>query len=465
MKNTGKQRRSDAVLFGLTAVLFAALAFLTVALIMLYGRNTSAGNIPFNLDRLTSADSQADKAEIRDALLPEFIGITTGGKRYGISASSAVMTDLYGELAGTISETLIHSNAKASDEAYWLSCEDAAESIYIRYHSQLPDVVIGIFADANSGITNTRDRTLAYVYEMFILPSRGGTKTSEAVVRSIAGDVYVYRVENASFSLVSADLTKYIRSYTSSMKEFIFSYGEYATESPTEPVFVEPVSTRNILTTDGTAFLIRNSQLSITRLMRVFGLNPNKLLSSHEEPSGKLSYTDRSGILYLEKSAFEYRAADDGGVEVTDIIGYTDKIGLSEYIAAVYGVMGKIDAIESHCAGGNADLYLMDISSDGREVSMKFEFFFDNILVIGTEPALTVTFKDGKMTYARLFTVTVKSVNTRFESFNEWWFIDNLAKDGVVAQNVGLVYRSDYISDSVCAEWRAITKNTAARSR
>ena len=81
MKNTGKQRRSDAVLFWLTAVLFAALAFLTVALIMLYGRNTSAGNIPFNLDRLTSADSQAERAEIRDALLPEFIGITTGGKR------------------------------------------------------------------------------------------------------------------------------------------------------------------------------------------------------------------------------------------------------------------------------------------------------------------------------------------------------------------------------------------------
>lgn len=465
MKNTGKQRRGDAVLFGLTAVLFATIAFLTVALIMLYSRNTSEENIPFDLDRLTSADSQAERAEIADALLPEFIGITTVGKRYGISVSSAVMTDLYGELSETISETLVYSNAKKSDEEYWLSCADATESVYIRYHSQLPDVVVGVFADVCAGNTTTRDRTTSYVYEMFILPSHSGAKTSEVVVRSIAGEVYVYRESNASYALMTADLAKYTRSYTSSMKEFIFSRGEYATTSPTEPIFVEPVSTRNILTTDGTAFLIKGSQASITRLMRVFGLNPNKLLSSHEEPSGKLSYTDRSGILYLEKSAFEYRAADDGGVAVTDIIGYTDTIGLSEYIAAVYGLMNKIDDIESHCAGGSADLYLVDISSDGREVSMKFEFFFDNILVIGTEPALTVTFKDGKLTYARLFTVTVKSVNTRTESFNEWWFFDNLAKDGAVAQNVGFVYRSDYISDAVCAEWRADVKNTAARSR
>ncbi|MBE6626528.1 MAG: hypothetical protein E7628_05040 [Ruminococcaceae bacterium] len=465
MKNTGKQRRSDAVLFGLTAVLFAVLAFLTVALIMLYNSNTSQEDIPFDLDRLTSDDSMANKAEIADALLPEFIGITVGGNRYGISASSAVMTDLYGEVSGLISETLVYSNAERSGEAYWLSCADADESMYIRYHSQLPDVVIGMFADASSDRTSIRDYALAYVYEMFIIPSRDGTKTGEAVVRSIGGDVFVYRVENASMGIMAEDLTKYIRSYTSSMKEFIFSDGEYVTDSPTEPVFIETVTTRNILTTDGTAFLIKNSQSSIYQLMRVFGLNPNKLLSSHEEPSGKLSYTDRSGILYLEKSAFEYRAADDGGVAVTDIIGYTDGIGLSEYIAAVYGLMNKIAAIESHCAGGSADLYLVDISSDGREVSMTFEFFYDNILVIGTEPALTVTFRDGKLTYARLFTVTVKSVSTRSESFGEWWFFDRLAKDGTVVQNVGLVYRSDYISDSVRAEWRAVTKASATRNR
>ncbi len=454
MKNTGKQRKSDTVLFALTVALFAALVFLTSALIMLYSRSTSEGDIPFDLDRLTSDDSSGGAAEIADAILPEFIGITTGGKRYGISGSSAVMADIYGELSYTVSETLLSENCRQGDESFWLSCAELADSVYIRYHSELPDVMIGLFADAAADTAHTRDRVNAYIYEMFILPSEDTSGTATVAVRSVAGEVFIYSEEEAENGLMTAELGKYTRSYTSSMKEFVFSMGEYGTGSPTEPVFAEPITTKNILTTDGTAFLIKSSTSMVNRLMRIFGINPNKLLSSHEEPTGKISYTDRTGVLYIERSALEYRAAEDGGIPVEDIIGYTDSIGIGEYISAVYGLVGNIKALESHCAGGSADLYLTEITSNGREVSMRLEFFYDNILVSGTEPALDVTFEDGRLTYARLFTVTVKGIGTRSETFGEWWFFDSIESGGEI-RNVGLIYRSDYVADSVSAQWRA----------
>ena len=463
MKNTGKQRRSDTVLFTLTIVLFAALVFLTASLLLLFNRSASAGDIPFDLDRLTSDDSAGNRAEVADAILPEFIGITEDGKRYGISVSSAVMSDLYGELSAVISETVTYNNARASDEAYWLSCIDRDDSVYIRYHSELPDVVVGMLADMHTGVSGARDRVAAYIYEMFIIPSPDGSGISKIATKSASGDVTVYQLEGASNGLMDADLVKYLRSYTSSMRKFVFAHGEYDTMSATEPVFAESVTTRNILTTDGTTFLIKNTSSAIYQLMRVFGLNPNKLLSTHEDSKGTLSYTDRSGVMYIHKSALEYRASEEGGIDVEDIIGYTDSMGISEYITAVYGLIDNIGAIESHCTGGSADLCLVEISSKGGKVQMKFEYFYDNIIVLGPEPALTVTFESGKLTAARLYTVTIKNVGSRYETFGEWWFFDHLKRDGTVAQNVSLAYRSDYIAESVSAEWRAVAKGTTAR--
>ncbi len=463
MKNTGKQRRSDTVLFTLTIVLFAALVFLTASLLLLFNRSASAGDIPFDLDRLTSDDSAGNRAEVADAILPEFIGITEDGKRYGISVSSAVMSDLYGELSAVISETVTYNNARASDEAYWLSCIDRDDSVYIRYHSELPDVVVGMLADMHTGASGVRDRVAAYIYEMFIIPSPDGSGISKIATKSASGDVTVYQLEGASNGLVDADLVKYLRSYTSSMRKFVFAHGEYDTISATEPVFAESVTTRNILTTDGTTFLIKNTSSAINQLMRVFGLNPNKLLSTHEDSKGTLSYTDRSGVMYIHKSALEYRASEDGGIDVEDIIGYTDSMGISEYITAAYGLVDEIGAIENHCTGGSADICLVEISSKNGRVQMQFEYFYDNIIVLGPEPALTVTFESGKLTAARLYTVTIKNVGSRFETFGEWWFFDHLKREGTVAHNVSLAYRSDYIAESVSAEWRAVAKGTTAR--
>ena len=456
----GKTKKSDIILTVSAAVLFALLIILTVLLIGAFNRNTSGTvKVPFDIDRIT-AERYDDDVDISEYLVPEFIGLTVNGTRYGLTASSKVMAELYRYILPVISETVRPENIKSGTVEEWNALPDAGASVYVRYHSEMPDVVIGLLADMFAGASAKRERVGAYVYEMFILPYADGGEDIQIAARSIGGEVYFYTLKSPSAIVTKEELSKLIRSYKKSMNTFMFAGDKFPAVSVTEPVFTADIMTRNILMTNNTVSLIENAESELKRFMRIFSMNPDKLLNTHSEEDGTSSYIDTHGVLYLYASSFEYRAANAGGVPVEDIVGYRDKIGLYDYIYAGAKISAEIRSINKYYAGGDADMILTSVYADGGKVRLVFEYVYDNVLITDIDPAMTLEFDGGVLKKATVYALAVRYVD-RSETLSEWWFIGHLGGAETMPHNIGLAYRSDFLSESVGAQWRASLGGTA----
>ena len=321
--------------------------------------------------------------------------------------------------------------------------------------------MIALFADASSDseIAPERGQVSTYVREMFILPCSGSDSRIEIAVKDTDGNVFLYRKTYPMNMLTSEDLSEIVSSYRSAMTDFMFAGDHFDTASSTEPVFTDSLFTRNIIITGHTAMLIWNSEKELDGLMRVFGINPDKLLNTHitdDEDEGK--YIDTHGVLYVGESKFEYTATTDGGVDLSDIIGYTDTISLREYIRAAISIYEDIRGINIYFTGRDADLAISNIYSDSSSLTLEFSYYFDNLKITGIEPALVVSFSKDRLIYAKMYTVAARSLGDRTESLTEWWYLGRLAKNGVTPINTSLVYRSDFLSESIKAEWAASTR-------
>ena len=439
-----------------TAVLFAVLIGLTGGLISALNR-TSSGmeQVPFNLERITAV-RETNPEEAGLCLLPEFIGITVNGERLGLSAHANTMNELFRLLAPVLSEELDPGRAEEGSEEVWLALAKAENTAYLRFHTELPDLLIGLFADLYAERAGERYVSAANVYEMFVLPY-GERNDLRLAVRSADGRIVLYRSEAPAAVLRAEDLGQFVRSYRSALVPFAFAGEEYAAASRTEPVFLEPVNTRTMLITGGTALLIRNSRSEVNRLLRTFGVNPDKLLTTHDEPDGTGSYIDAQGVVYLRESAFEY-AATDGGVPVENWIGYRKpgSVRLAEYIQTALSIVSELRGISKNYAGGDAGMFVSALSSENGRVTVTMQYSFDNVRISGLEPAFTAVFENECLVEASLNTVAVRGLSDRRDAMNEWWFFDYVERLGVIPRNVGLVYRSDFTADSVSAEWAAL---------
>lgn len=461
MKKRTLQKRIDAIVFTLVAVLFAALIVITGFLVFLFNRNTSQSNknIPFDLDSITLNSGDVIPADFDKLLLPEFIGIKLGEEQRGVSGSVDVMADAYSTFAPLISSTMRAEFCSRGTDTTWSNIANGKDFVYVRFHSQLPDTVVAMFADISGGGAENRNLVSAYVYEMFIVPENSEDNGETIAVKSIFGDVFIYKKPHSDDYISTAQLSKLLHTYSTQFKKFEFAKNLLYGESSTDPVFIESISTKNIFMTNNVASMTYGN--TVKTVMRVFGVNPDKLLNTHTGEDGTASYTDRSGVFYHYESAFEYKATEDGGVDISEIIGYSDKTGLVEYISAAKILFDEVGKINGNYTGAEADIVLTSVKSDGKTVDLKFTYAYDNIPIVEIEPAFTATFKEGKLMGARVYTLAVRNVSTRSIPRSEWWFYDYLDDEHEVI-NVGLVYRSNFISEKVSAEWSGTVNNSAA---
>ncbi len=451
-KNVPKPAREMIVRIAVP-VLFVALCVLTILTIFTITWSNAGAEGTFDLDGLTN-EARREDADVSGYLLPEFIGITTGGIRSGISVSHNIVSELYGILIPTICNAL-ESSVPLSDNV-WNDYTAAENSIYIKYHSELPDGIVSLFA----GMTQKNSEPSVYfntnIREIFILPIPSETTL---VTRSDAGEVKKYVIPSHKAAVSVDELERFVRSYGSGMVPFLFNEGKYETLAWTEPVYTEALRTRNLIMTDGTAALIQNSSSERESLLRLFGFNPDKLLNVHEEEDGSSSYYDTEGILYLRDSSFEYvRSSEDSGMDVSDILGGMNSASgsvtdtLKDYVQAAVLLYESIAEINKNYTGGDADLMLRSASSLNGEVTLRFAYVLDNIRIADEQDAYTITFSSGAVQHVRLHTIAVRILAERTRSYTEWWFASKLNR---ITHNVQLVYRSDYLSESVSAEWAA----------
>lgn len=450
------QKKTDKIVLVIAAVLFVLLCVLTAATINVITNSSSVkSSVPFDLDRVT-ADKTAEYADVSDILLPSFIGITSDGVRRGVSVSANTVAELYRTITPTLAAILADEYADTVDEDLWNSMAQAENSVYVRYHSEIPDYVVSTFALHGN---TTRNSLNSYIYELILTPYSEASDTVTAAVRSADGNVVVYEQSSPEEIITAEDLRRVQRSYRSSLRTFEFMGDSAAVSSPTEPVFLESVQTRNIIITGYSGSLVQNSEEEIEAIMRLFSFNPDKLLNQHEEEDGSTSYIDTKGILYLRNSSFEYTATADGGIPIENYIGYTESVGLMDYIQTAATIFDRITAVSRHYTGGDADITLASVENSGGVIRLTYEYTFDNLKITDIEPAFTVTFEDGMLREAKLYTVAVRNLGDRTQVFDEWWFADHLESrmtdDMQPYRNIGLVYRRDFVSGSVKAEWCA----------
>lgn len=455
MNHSRTQKNTERIGLVVAAVLFVLLCVLTAATISVITNSSSVkSTVPFDLDRIT-AEKTTEYADVSHTLLPSFIGITADGTRRGVSASANTVAELYRMITPTLAALLTDENVSAGDDMQWSQMAESENSVYVRYHNELPDYVISIFADSGNAERNSLN---SYVYELILLPYSDADDTVTAAVRSAEGKVFVYEQSSPEEIITVEDLRKVLRSYRTGLYGFKFA-DSTAVSSPTEPVYTESAATRNILTTGYSGSLVQNSEEDIEAVMRLFSLNPDKLLNTHTEEDGSTSYIDTKGVLYLWSSFFEYTATADGGIPIENYIGYTDSLGLMDYVRAAMTLFDSITEISRYYTGGDADITLTSVENYGGQVKLVFEYTFDNLKIVDIEPAFTVVFEGGMLKSARLYTLAVRNLGDRTYSIEEWWFVGHV-EDYMTAQtppyrNVGLVYRCDFISESVVAEWRA----------
>lgn len=459
MRNTRFKKTTDKIIIYLTIILLGVLFVLMASVIYSYGNSNLANSkVPFNFDMLT-ADMETDFPDVEKYMMPEFIGLTLDGYKYGISSSENIIFELYDLMAPAFSSLLNPDNRRSATTEYWYSLADSSNTVYLRYHNQLPDNVVGLFADfssdeSESENTVSRDTVSSYIYEMIYLPPDAESRMALIAVRSVDGNIGVYKGIVPEGTLDYGKIAETAGLYKSSFNAFEFSKDKYKSTTGTEPVFLTTVVTREILITNNSASLLQANAADTEKIIRLFSMNPDKLLNQHVDEYGNQSFIDVHGVLYMRDSGFEYQAANGGGISVDKIIGFSKKIGLREYILSSVKILSGVRDLNRYCIGGDANVFLDSVEAANGRVRLIFNYSFDNLRLVGGTPAFCAEFENGKLVSANLYSVAVKNLASRVQSHYEWWFYETVGKE-YAPQNVCLVYESDYISESVSAKWAA----------
>lgn len=473
MKKTSK---SDIILGVAIPLLFIVLIILTIVTFYTISNNNAQGDAPAY--EIEETDHAAEEIDVSGYLLPQFIGLTSDGKRYGISASYNLVSELYRGLVPTIYSALSESVPVSDDK--WNEYALCDDSVYIKYHTELPDGIIGIFAGMSMGREDREIHFTGNIREMFIIPDESETYETIVAVRDSAGNVTRYTLQFGSQTpggrqvVTTSELAKYVSSYGNGMYSFTFAGEDYSGFSYTEPIYLDTIRLRGIVMTDKTAALARNSTDEVNLLMRAFELNPDKILGSSVDDDESMSYYDTQGILYIRDEGFEYtNAYNDSGIRVSDITGGSG-CKLTDYIRHALYLFEQIRSINAFYAGGDADLLLSSAKAVNGEITLEFMYVIDNVK-IDCGSVYSLVFHDGLLRSAKLLTMTAGIISERMNLESEWWVIgkytdmeqkNNSEPDDVNKSSVSDVfpiYRGDFISDYVGASWTFEIDNAEAR--
>lgn len=446
MKRSGKKEIRSGVLFAVAAVLLVALIVLVCILIFVVSGSTLRGD-SFDIDMITPGGGDYD---ISGVFIPEFVGISSEGRREGVSTPENIVADLYGSISPTVAYILSEGEVRVADTDEWNSFARLDGSIYIKLHSSLPMIVVGLFA----GERNLSKIAAADVYEMFVIPYSETSGEMSLAVRSTGGDVFICSVSEPRTFLTDADMANLMTTYSSSLVRFEFAAGSIETLEYTEPVCLEGIEANNIIVSNNTAPMVFSTPFYINSLLDTFGMNPDK--ATEQESEGGRAFVDHVAVLYVRASSFEYRATADGGIMLRDITGAAgDVADIAEYIRATVAIFEQIKKISVNFTGGDAGTYISSVSSVDGEVTVTLEYAFDNIPLAGADPAIRTVFKDGRLTETDVYTLSVRRKGSRSTTIPEWSFAEHIGKRGIAPRSIGAVYKADFTAESVRVEWSA----------
>lgn len=440
-----KQKNSSAGLIACGVLTVVLIILLTM---MAYFLNSRGNTVQFDLASVTYGEA-ADNIDITKVFVPEFAGISAGGKTGGTSVSQNVAAEIFRFVSPVIADMLSSSQGTDGSAADWDRMIGRETYIYFRYHTELPECVLGVIAAAYSGAEYSFASNASNVYETIVIPGADSSGVTEMALRSRDGEVKLYK---SATSLTEDSTVKTLESYLRNLTRF--------TLTSSEPVFTEGIITRNISVIKNAAN-IYNGAVGDTAdsIMRYFGMNPEKLLSTHSA-GGVTSYTDTHGMLTVTSSSVRYETTSEGGVGVGELAGRSASGDIGDYIKASCAILSRLTSISKYILGGDADFCLGSVTSQNGVVTLGFMYIFDNIPIKCAEPALNIVFENGILRSVSVYTLYVRNLGERRELISESWFTDYLEKINEEYNSVTVVYATDDTAESenqVKAGWGYFT--------
>ncbi|MBQ9717782.1 MAG: hypothetical protein IJV76_07295, partial [Clostridia bacterium] len=129
------------------------------------------------------------------------------------------VAELYDILTPTLRSAF--SSAEPQADTVWEEYTAARNSVYIRYHSELPDGILALFAGMAQEGRETSVTFDGNVRELFILPPSSVSSETQLVTRSDLGDVKKYVIPSRKAAVSADELERFVRFYGSGMSEFI----------------------------------------------------------------------------------------------------------------------------------------------------------------------------------------------------------------------------------------------------
>ncbi len=430
------------------AVLFVLLLALTVVMILMIGRSTTVTDRDvFDLERITS-EQQTVEVDAARHLLPEFIGITLDGNRSGVSNSVNILTELY-SLVSPVLASLLREENIIPETATWNGMMEEENTVYLRYHTPLPDVVVTALGAADEGASVKSVGT--FVYELFLVPYAADNDTVRAMVRDGDGNVTAYAADIGAKTLTVQELQRFIRSYGRNLFSFLFSDNG-------EPVFTAPLTVRAITMTDELAEKIPDREEHLRALMNSVGFNPDKVLSTYTEMDGTRGFVDSRGVLYVRRNTWEYQSTADVAISVSDLVGDPGFYGMGTYLRAGAALIASVRAIDRSYMGDDAEILLTGVTAKNGAVILTYHYFFDNTPFADTEPAVVAVFENGYLKEVTMSMMAVNNLGSRLETYTEQWFARYMNTMEQQAENIHLVYRTNFEAEAILPEWRGVVR-------
>ncbi|MBQ8275426.1 MAG: hypothetical protein IJZ02_02220 [Clostridia bacterium] len=407
----------------LKTVLFVGL-FLSSAILSVFyiadasaGQGTAEGNLPAEVLAVLMGNAEAEDSLPPDSLMPAFFGMKQAGEEpVGIRSGTEMMRDLNELISPWIGFAMGEGSVctAEADAARWKTCLSANAFFYLRWDGEFPAAILRAYAlpEDKDAMLTTAEGELPRIHEIFLFPQGQTNDGVCAVSRDLAGQVSLWRQKNANtaWDETLPDFDDFsIYQSRGILQSFDFAgelYPDISSRLQSLPVL------RTLITLPALLFDYPLAQeQSAARIsdfvLECLGYNLNKATGYYESETDTAVFVETHGTLRATADTLTYEATDRGGLSVGIFLEKdSTAFNLRDDLAAGEALVAALRRGDRFLLGGAAEPRLTSISLEGDTLILTFSYFYENVRVDLSSPAVTVAVRDHTVV-----SVTVRSVN------------------------------------------------------
>ena len=413
----------------------------------------------FNLNPAFSANFETLAG--KGAFLPAQIAYKTENNNlYAICSGSDYTNEIYSLMSTGITAILGSdcTPVKETPDAFYNAIA-SSEFVYLKYHSPAAGTLI--YLNSLTKDDTTKDISLGNltptlkISELVIFPDNTSAGSPLAFARTDDGSVYKFVVKNTPQSKLFSidDLELYKEAGAMSLAEF---YAKNDAFLPSTLIFNDTTTKARLSLSKGIANLSKDTD-SQAYFAELFDINPNKTGSYFDNDINGTVYPATHGTLRATDTFISYTAETTvGGISLSFFSGKekdTDHsmlecISIAQAVASVLPTLQPVKL-------GEAELLITDLRRSGDKLTVKFNYFCDNIPIADCGNALTIEMTKNKLTGFSFYPLTATADKGIIrKSIPASWAI-NIAKNSIIPSSENtLIFKyvkSD--NDYYFAEW------------